>query len=369
MADPAPEIENWFSGPLPPKSGEEPKPPEMKPAARPAPVLDSESIAEIDSGLAFSSLMEKYTARIRQLKIQVDAFKKENTEIVNDIVNQNLELLILNQQLEAKVKERTQNLELSRAQLERQTRELQELGEAKEALTHMIVHDMKNPLAAISGTLRLFTCNTFGLEPDIHALLLGAVGHAQRLLEMIEEILMISRMQDKEFQLKPETADLIVLARRCLDLMSQTRGGKQLEFRLAPGPSELPWVLDAQIIERVINNLLSNAIKYAPDRSEITVAVTAKKKAAVVSVTNWGQPIPPRHQERIFDMFCRVRAEDSQFSGTGLGLTFCQLAVNAHGGRLGVVSPVPPHAHGACFHFTLPKKQDRSQPPPRTGPL
>jgi len=331
--------------------------PDSAPHATPA----VNPIEDLDSGRAFQALIDQYTARIRQLKAEIAGYKKENDQVVEVNLLQNLELITMNQSLEKKVADRTRELELSYARLalanerlQQQTRQLQELAEAKDALTHMIVHDMKNPLTAILGTLRLFKRNTFNLEPQYHELLLSANAHGIKLLGMIEEMLIVSRMQSKEFQLKPEPTDLAALVRQSVDLMRQTtQGVKPLQFRLEADAAPCVLPLDSQLIERVVNNLLNNSIKYAPPESEILIRIQNVPGETAVSVTNWGEPIPEKFQRKIFEMFCRVKSDDTQLSGTGLGLTFCKLAVEAHGGRIGVVSPVPPEKRGACFQFFL----------------
>jgi len=307
------------------------------------------NVDEIDSGLALKDLFYKYVTRIKHLKAEISVYKKETDNIVDENLIQNLELITLNTNLELKVKERTRELELA-------NEKLRDLGQAKESLMHMIVHDMKNPLTAILGTLILFTRNDFGVASEMHQLLIDSHSHGIKLLSMIEQILMISRMQTNEFELKPSNSDIISLIYGSIDLMTKTLAGnpKQLSFSFSPPQDSLMVTMDTQIIDRVLNNLLNNAIKYAPRNSEIHVALMITQASAVVSVTNWGDPIPENYQKKVFELFCRVKKEESQFSGTGLGLTFCKLAVEGHGGTIYVTSPIPPKEHGARFTFSLP---------------
>ncbi|MEW6515362.1 MAG: ATP-binding protein [candidate division FCPU426 bacterium] len=332
-----------------------------KKEADPPAGLGSSAIRDIDSGRAFQDIVEKYVARINQLKLQLAAYEKKNDEVIEETVLKNLELILMNQNLEQKVKDRTQALEMVNARLvlnnqklNDQTEQLKSLDEAKEALTHMIVHDMKNPLTAVLGTLKLFRKNQFNLPDNLHEMLLGADRHGTKLLGMIEQLLMISRMQSREFALKTRPTDLSQLIADCARMMEKTISGKTLKIAVHVPQAPLTLELDPEIIERVVNNLLNNAIKYAPTDTEIGVAAELQNQEACVSVTNWGEPIPKAHQQKVFDMFSRVREKDAQFSGTGLGLTFCKLAVEAHRGYFKVVSPVPPQEHGVCFAFYLP---------------
>jgi signal transduction histidine kinase len=281
--------------------------------------------------------------------------------VVADNLKQNEELRVLNeelkkwnQELETKVGERTRELESSKGELEKHARKLQELGGAKETLMHMIVHDMKNPLTVVLGTLGLFKTENHNLEPGLHHMLVNSFGQARKLLSMIEEILLISRMQTKEFQLKPREVDVKKIIEESIRTMEKTLGKKSLRF-VAAFPPEPCWVMaDSDILERVINNLLNNGIKYSPWYGEIGVKLTVAEASAVIQVANHGEPIPAEHQRKIFDLFTRLNAHDSQVSGTGLGLAFCKLAVEAHGGTLTVVSPLNYEDQGACFTITLP---------------
>jgi signal transduction histidine kinase len=305
--------------------------------------------------------LKKSFLRINQLKLEIDTRQEENEKIIENNLQQNEKLRVLNHELitfnldlENKVQERTRELQTSKQHLEAQAIQLQELSVAKEALTHMIVHDMKNPLTVILGSLKLFKQNSFGLPELMHECMLDSQLQATKLLRMIEEILFIGRMQSKEFQLKLGPCDVTDLVQQCVSTMTKTIQNKQLTLVFNP-PANLPALsADADMVERIVNNLLNNSIKYAPAKSEILVEITHEGSAAAVHITNWGDAIPEEYHEKIFELFSRVNAKDKQLSGTGLGLAFCKMAVDAHGGKIGVVSPVLPQTCGTRFSFTLP---------------
>jgi signal transduction histidine kinase len=302
----------------------------------------------------FESTLKKYEARLRQLQLEIVSRREENEKIVAENLKHNDELRDLNEALDQKVQERTIELELAKTDAEAQNEKLKEIGTSKEALMHMVVHDMKNPLTAILGTLGLCRGNRFQLAADVKGLLVDAHVQSVKLLCMVEEILTISRMQSKEFEVKPEPMDMVGLVQQSMSMMSLTTGGKKIFFRFEPAVTELYVLGDYPTIERVLNNFMNNAIKYAPSESEIVLEVGIQDNMAEIGVTNWGDAIPMEHQDRIFDQFYRVKADAAKYSGTGLGLTFCRLAIHAHGGSVGVQSPVPPKDHGAKFFFTLP---------------
>lgn len=202
------------------------------------------------------------------------------------------------------------------------------------------------------------------MAPEIKEMLVAAHVQSVKLLCMMDEILTISRMQSKEFEVHPEPMDVISLVQQSMSMMSLTTGGKKLSFTFEPSLPEL-WVSgDYPTIERTLNNLMNNSIKYAPPDSEIKLEVKPQEGVACIGVTNWGDPIPQESQDKIFDQFYRVKADVAKYAGTGLGLTFCRLAIHAHGGTIGVVSPVPPKENGACFYFTLPLAAKPAETPP-----
>ena len=125
--------------------------------------------------------------------------------------------------------------------------------------------------------------------------------------------------------------------------------GQMLHFSLAPADLP-PLEIDVDMIRRVLINLLENAVKYTRGGGRITVGATRRPGEVCVSVSDTGPGIPAREQQRIFDKFARLHQEGYS-KGLGLGLAFCRLAVEAHGGRIWVESEL---GQGATFSFTLP---------------
>jgi signal transduction histidine kinase len=111
-------------------------------------------------------------------------------------------------------------------------------------------------------------------------------------------------------------------------------------------------MIDEEKIDRVLANLIDNALKFTPKGGEITIAVEEQDKHVLVSVANTGPTIPPRDGERIFDRFAQLSETSHQRRGWGLGLAFCRLAVEAHGGRIWVEPGEG--GEGNRFVFSLP---------------
>jgi signal transduction histidine kinase len=299
-------------------------------------------------------LLQKFSARIRQLRGEIESRQEENDAILAENLRQNEELRQLNQSLDQLVRERTRELEISKLTLESQNQELQALGESKEAMMHMLVHDLKNPLTVVMGALALAQHPRFTLDELVRSLLKDANIQAVRLRAMIDDILTISQMRTREFELRTVPTELNSLLQQSLLLMNATLSVKPLNLRFTPAPREIVAAVDFQMIERVVNNLINNAIKYAPAGSDIVLELGTEGAWARIGVTNQGEAIPPSWHAKIFELFGRAKPEDLQVQGTGLGLAFCKLAVEAHGGRLLVESPLPGQDRGARFTFTLP---------------
>ncbi|MGH8630234.1 MAG: sensor histidine kinase, partial [Burkholderiales bacterium] len=122
----------------------------------------------------------------------------------------------------------------------------------------------------------------------------------------------------------------------------------------ASAPADLPLVLaDPTLVSRVLDNLISNALKYTERGGRVRLSAEMNQQAVIVRVQDDGEGVPPEHAERIFDKFAQVlNANGAPLrQGAGLGLTFCKLAVEAHGGRIWVESAP---GQGSTFLFTLP---------------
>ncbi len=301
-----------------------------------------------------AAVIKKYQARLRQLKQEIIARQEENHRIVEENYRQNTELRQLNQVLDEKVKERTRELEASQEQLVAQNKELKELDESKEAMMHMIVHDMKNPLTSVMGALSLSQRDSFHVDAQLRELLQDANIQSIKLRTMMDDILTMSKLRSKEFEIQIQEVDMVSLMQQSVMLMNTTMSDHKVVINYQPPERTIICNIDFQIIERVMNNLINNAIKYAPRHSEVTVETQVENGMAVVRISNWGESIQQDCHKKIFEMFGRAKPQDTEIRGTGLGLAFCKLAIEAHQGEVGVVSPLPPKDHGAQFYFTIP---------------
>ncbi|MDB4930589.1 MAG: hypothetical protein JWM10_3073 [Myxococcaceae bacterium] len=228
-------------------------------------------------------------------------------------------------------------------------RRLQVLERLRDDLVHMVVHDMRSPLSVLLGHLYLLEAEE-GLSPDGKDDLLAAVQGARSLSRMTNDLLDVSRMESGTMPLQPATHELGQLAHGARDALENLERGRAIAVE---APEPVLATCDARLIARVLENLLGNAIKHTPAGSEITIAVTSGTRGgAKVTVSDCGPGVPAEARLRIFEKFETVDAARSGgYHSTGLGLAFCKLAVEAHGGTIGVE---PREPRGSHFWFELP---------------
>jgi signal transduction histidine kinase len=226
------------------------------------------------------------------------------------------------------------------------------LERMREDLVHAMVHDLRNPLTVIYGALAFLT-DTLGdaLSPTDRQLWDIAQENTQRMLRLVQSILEISRLEARQLPLDRASVSLSDLVPSVLDsqLPLATERDIHLEHDVA---RELPlaWV-DAGLVERVLQNLVGNALKFTPPGGVIKVTAeieTTEQDRLLVTVSDTGSGIPPQIQERLFQKFV---TGEQMGRGSGLGLAFCKMVIEAHGERIWVADS---SENGTTFAFTLP---------------
>ncbi|MEL6536128.1 MAG: tetratricopeptide repeat-containing sensor histidine kinase [Bacteroidota bacterium] len=217
-----------------------------------------------------------------------------------------------------------------------QNRVIQNLSQFKEAMTGMIAHDLKNPLSVI--------LNKAKAPSAIHRM-------AQQMLQLTSNMLDVHKMETAEVELKPEALPLRPMVLRATEQVQPLVEEKNLRVALEL-PAEAVVLADQPLLYRVLINLLTNAIKFSPQNAAIRVNATATADGYQVSVSDAGVGIPEEQLAHIFDAFGQAEVRSSGGIGsTGLGLTFCKLALAAHGSDIHVTSSV---GEGTTFSFRLP---------------
>lgn len=235
-------------------------------------------------------------------------------------------------------------------ELEQQYAAIKKLEELKDNLTHMIIHDMASPIQTIGMAIDLILEGEAGQGHESVDVLSRASDAARNLSEMVNSLLDISRMESGRMPLRLKPVDLRHLADEAAQTMHLLAGAKHIRLAVQGPPVSLH--ADADLIRRVFVNLIGNALRFTPQGGEVVVAVSPSGGLATAEVRDTGIGIPEECHERIFEKFGQVEAaHQRQGHSSGLGLTFCRLAVVAHGGRIGVRSRL---GEGSTFWFVLP---------------
>ncbi|HAH31030.1 MAG TPA: hypothetical protein DCL44_01810 [Elusimicrobia bacterium] len=243
-------------------------------------------------------------------------------------------------------------------ELKKSNEELKKLGMLKDNLTQFIVHDLRNPLTSMRGWL---DC----LKKDKTVLVKGrqkefidrVIKSCDLEIDLINDLSDVTLLEESKLQLKKKPNDIRELVDYCVKQMEIDSQTHNIELK-ADLASDLPSVnADERLIRRVLLNLIGNSLKFTPKGGTITVAAeySGKESRHVFTVSDTGMGIPPEYLEKIFDKFVQVEMskETSQYNfGRGLGLTFCKLAVESHGGVIHAESEL---GAGTKISFTLPK--------------
>lgn len=235
---------------------------------------------------------------------------------------------------------------------------------ASERLRHSLLealsHDLRTPLATLVGTAEQLAASEPRLGVRQQALAASLAEKAQRMADMVTNLLDMARIQSAGVRLRVEWQSVEELVGGAVRQAQGALGARPVDVRIDPDVSLVEC--DAVLIERVLANLLENAGKYTPAGTPIEVLARAAGGELRVSVRDHGPGVPPGQEERIFEKFTRGQAE-STTPGVGLGLAICRAIVEAHGGRIRVeptasmasTAPLTPTTpRGATFTFSLP---------------
>jgi len=227
---------------------------------------------------------------------------------------------------------------------------LQELEALRDNLTHMIVHDMRSPLTGIKGFLELLKLK---IESKLDNKELGFLNNAydatKTLVDMVTDLLDVSCLENEKMPLEKGHYDVSQIVKGSISTLNIL--GESVVFK-APS-AEVTLLCDSQVISRVVINLIANSVKFSPKGTNVRVKIAENDSNIRLSVIDQGPGIAKEYHSKIFEKFGQVemKEENKKFS-TGLGLTFCKLAVEAHGGRIGINSEL---GKGSTFWFELPK--------------
>ncbi|MDD5675620.1 MAG: ATP-binding protein [Chitinivibrionales bacterium] len=291
-------------------------------------------------------------------------------EIKNDIDKRELLVFIFrdittevrgSEQLEMK------NIEMAKinSELIRNNTELKRISELKSNFLSIASHELKTPLTSIKGYSDIIIDGMKDkLDPDIYRMIESINRAADRLHKVVNNILDVTRIEQKRLRLKPEHIDLPALARESIEELVHFSVKRSISFDCRFPPDLPTFFGDRLRMQQVFANLFSNALKFSPDKSAIVVAIEVKDRLFHITVKDQGIGIDKNEYAKIFDPFYEIGSANrhstdvSKFmgGGTGLGLSIVKGIIERHGGQIWVESEgVRENEYpGSVFHITVP---------------
>jgi signal transduction histidine kinase len=293
---------------------------------------------------------EKKEARIAEQNFMISQKKRENNFLLAGIV---LVVLILAYvvftQLKLKKINRLmilKNEEINRqsAELESKNKKLLELSYFQEAMTGMVIHDLKNPLNTI------INLGYLEKNPEKARIIIEKNGRA--MLNMVMNILDVYKYENTTLKIREEAINISKIAVEACNDVRLLAQEKNLDINII---SKADFIInaDSELVQRVFSNLLANAIKFSRNGENIAIVLAESEPGWLkVEVADKGDGIDPQILPVIFDKFAQTVKKKSGLAGsTGLGLAFSKMVIEAHGGRIGAISE---KGAGSVFWFTLP---------------
>ncbi len=229
--------------------------------------------------------------------------------------------------------------------------ERQKLERLREDLISMVYHDLRSPLANVVSSLDVFNAMLpQDGDPAYRSLLNIALRSTERIQRLTNSLLDMSRLESGQPVVNLFSTSPMLLAVDAVEAVSPVAETKNQIIKLTMPPDTPPVLVDGDMIRRVLINLLENAVKFSPPDGEISLGADIEDDMAKIWVQDTGPGILTLDQEQIFDKYTRLNPKGSQ-KGFGLGLAYCRLAIEGHGGQIWIDSV---EGEGSRVSFTLP---------------
>lgn len=262
-------------------------------------------------------------------------------------------------ELEAIVAARTEDLARKNSELTLTSARLAEADALRTRLIADLSHELRTPLTLVSGPLEDLAESGAVPEGAAQARLDVVRQNAQRLEELVDQLLDLTRLESGKLMLRVRRLDLAAFLRRLAGRFEAQCAHRGLDLRVEVPAGEVSLFFDADLLDKIVSNLLSNALKFTPDGGRITLLLELPEDEdapAFISVQDTGVGVPEAQQARLFDRFVQGDSGDARrFEGVGIGLALARDLVTLHGGDIGVESAP---GEGSTFWFTLPRGVD-----------
>lgn len=269
------------------------------------------------------------------------------TETAKDISGSNLEARVVSAGGRNELDTLVQTFNSMLDRIEALVKNIREMGDN-------VAHDLKSPVTKIRGFAELALVHDESLE-NYRNMAANTIEESDRLLEMINSMLLISRAEAGQAEFRFERLDLSELVKEACELFSPLAEDKQI--RMVLNIKENIFVSgDRKMLQRAFANLLDNAIKYTPDKGRIDIFLYSENPDAVLEISDTGPGIPPELRQKIFERFYRIDSSRTD-KGAGLGLSFVKAVIDQHQGSVKVVENFKAdgsHGSGSVFKIRIP---------------
>ncbi len=262
----------------------------------------------------------------------------------------------MNLDLEMKVRERTQELEILNQKLKESNAELLRANNLKSEFLANMSHELRTPLNAVIGFSELLLDPGYGpLTGNQREYVADILSSGRHLLELINDILDLSKIEAGKMRLALDEFDLPQAVEEAMMTLRVDASRKEIAMEARLNPDLSLVVADRGKVKQILTNLLSNAVKFTPAGGRVALSAAREGDLLRVSVEDTGIGIRPEDQEKIFAAFIQVDGSYARkYQGTGLGLTLVKRFVELHGGTISVSSRV---GEGSIFTFLLPQRR------------
>lgn len=228
--------------------------------------------------------------------------------------------------------------------------EKEDAEQLRREFTANVSHELKTPLHSISGYAEIIKSDLISPE-DIKPFASKIYSEAQRMIQLVEDIINLSHLDEGADSMSFEDCDLYLMAQDTVANLSSEADASDITVTLSGDPAVIKGV--PHMLSGIIYNLCDNAIKYNRPGGKVNIDIRDLASSAILSVRDTGIGIPPEHQNRIFERFYRVdKSHSKEVGGTGLGLSIVKHAAKIHGAKVSVESTP---GEGTCISLEFPK--------------
>jgi len=222
-----------------------------------------------------------------------------------------------------------------------------------------VSHELRTPLTSIRGSLGMLKSGVLGEVPDkANRMIELAHNNTERLINLVNDILDVEKIQAGKIELNLETINLTELVKQSILSNESYATSCQVSLYLEPGLADFQVYADNHRLQQVMANLISNAAKFSPENGQVSINIQKNEKLIRVSVTDHGIGIPEEYRNKMFQKFSQVDSTDTrQKGGTGLGLNITKAIIEHHGGHIDYSTE---EGKGSTFFFELMEYQSNT---------